>query len=60
MLKNVDVFDKFVVSFVISSLFTSIKPEETTKIICQHDKLLPLQKDEFKELILICAKDIKF
>nr|CAH8838839.1 unnamed protein product [Trichobilharzia regenti] len=57
-LENLNISNKFIVSFDVSSLFTKIPLEETIQIMCQHAELLPLSKNEPKELLLICTKDV--
>ncbi|CAH8477181.1 unnamed protein product [Schistosoma mattheei] len=59
-LDNLNVSDKFMVSFDVSSLFTNIPLEETVEIICEYPELLPLPPQEFKQLLFLCTKNIQF
>lgn len=58
-LKDAKISAKSLVSFDISSLFTAILLEETIQIMCHHTDL-HLPKEKFKQLSLICTKDIHF
>ncbi|VDQ03084.1 unnamed protein product [Trichobilharzia regenti] len=50
---QLNVHDKIMVSFYVTSLFTQIPLRETIDIICQHSDLLPLPKLQFKQLLML-------
>ncbi|KAH9593554.1 hypothetical protein MS3_00000830 [Schistosoma haematobium] len=59
-LGNLNVSDKFMVSFDVSSLFTNNSLEETIEIICGYPELLPLPIHDFKQLLFCEQKTYNF
>lgn len=60
MISQLDISDKFMLSFDVCSLLTSIPSEETNNIICEHPKLLPRSRDELGKLLPLCMKRVHF
>ncbi|VDO76476.1 unnamed protein product [Schistosoma curassoni] len=57
---RVNVADKFMVYFDVTSFFARTPLFETIDIICQNYDLPPLLATEFKKLILMCTTDVQF
>ena len=63
-LEDMNVKDKYMFSFDVTSLFTNVPLHETIDIICHyvsiHNHAFPIPSDILKQLLLLCTYNIQF
>ena len=63
-LEGMNVKDKYMFSFDVTSLFTNVPLHETIDIICHYvsilDHAFPIPSDILKQLLLLCTYNIQF